>query len=292
MSQSHGGLGRLWKWSYLRAAQRFEPASNNQVCWHHIWKAAWGDESSRDGFFFLHPPPSLLIPLLIPCNLLRSARRRHSASGLRCSALCSVVLANQKGPIDNQTLFLRWLPSWTEDSRGADVREAEMEIGNCDCDVCHSHWDRLHHLFTLKHSCRAICLNLFLFSDWFFFCFLWLDISNILIWSFRRWLLFEPRKKSLLPVAVYFLKKWDMKVSFFFFLDGNVSDQTCSALWNRFRWEKKNASMHLAEMFISWFLIEPWKAKSCFWLTPISTVRGRAVKIWVSREREHILYCV
>lgn len=214
------------------------------------------------------------------CNLLRWARRRH------CSALCSVVLANQKGPIDNQTLFLRWLPPWTEDSRGADVREAEMEIGNCDCDVCHSHWDRLHHLFTLKHSCRAICLNLFLFSDWFFFCFLWLDISNILIWSFRRWLLFEPRKKSLLPVAVYFLKKRDMKVSFFFFLDGNVSDQTCSALWNRFRWEKKNPSMHLAEMFISWFLIEPWKAKSCFWLTPISTVRGRAVK------REHILYCV
>lgn len=87
MSQSHGGLGRLWKWSYLRVAQRFEPASNNQVCWHHIWKAAWGDESSRDGSFFSHPPPSLLIPLLIPCNLLRSARR-HSACGLRCLALC------------------------------------------------------------------------------------------------------------------------------------------------------------------------------------------------------------
>lgn len=69
MSQSHGGLGRLWKWSYLRAAQRFEPASNNQVCWHHIWKAAGGDESSRDGFFFfiLLPRFSFLFSFLVIC---------------------------------------------------------------------------------------------------------------------------------------------------------------------------------------------------------------------------------
>lgn len=69
MSQSHGGLGQLWKWSYLRAAQRFEPASNNQVCWHHIWKAAWGDESSRDGFFsfILLPRFSFLFSFLVIC---------------------------------------------------------------------------------------------------------------------------------------------------------------------------------------------------------------------------------
>lgn len=226
-------------------------------------------------FFFLHPPPSLLIP----CNLLCSARRRHSASGFRCSALCWPIRKGRS--IIKHCFYAKTVavlmfekPRW---KLVIAIVMSATAIGIVY--IISSRWSTAVEQFVLISFSSQI--------DSSFVSFDWISQTSSFDRSDDGYCLSRGRNHFFL---LHFFKK--MKVSFFFFLDGNVSDQTCSALWNRFRWEKKKPSMHLAEMFISWFLVEPWKAKSCFWLTPISTVRGRAVKIWVSREREHILYCV
>lgn len=276
MSQSHGGLGRLWKWSYLRAAQRFEPASNNQVCWHHIWKAAWGDESSRDGFFsfILLPRFSFLViccaGLVVviarlcvqscwPIRKGRSIIKHCFYADCHLELKTVAVLMFEK---------LRWKLVIV-------IVMSATAIGIVY--IISSHWSTAVEQFVL------ICFSSQIDSS--FVSFDWISQTSSFDRSDDGYCLSRGRNHFFLLQFISW-KNETWKCLFSSFWTGTSQIRHARPCETGFGEKKKNPSMHLAEMFISWFLIEPWKAKSCFWLTPISTVRGRAVK------REHILYCV